>query len=176
MSSPHRILRPQMRKALVIALFVLMVPPARAEQEPQPRSGATHAVPLFGEVVRVYDAPDDPYAPGHRGIDVAAPASSPVRASAPGTVSFAGNVAGNVSVTIDHDASLQTTYSYLAEIAVKKGQKVSRGTVVGTVGAGHAGSGLPSHVHLSARRDEAYFDPLELYVGSRYDDLLRLVA
>ncbi len=83
-------------------------------------------------------------------------------------------MAGNLSVTVDHDASLQTTYSYLEKIAVKKGEKVARGAVLGTVGRGHPGSGMPAHVHLSARRDGTYFDPLELYVGSAYDDLLSL--
>jgi murein DD-endopeptidase MepM/ murein hydrolase activator NlpD len=126
--------------------------------------------------VRVYDAPLDPYAPGHRGVDVAAPLGSPVRASAPGTVTFAGSVAGNRSVTIDHGAGLLTTYSFLGSIAVSKGAVVRQGEIVGTVGAGHPDSGLPPHVHLSARRDGVYFDPLELYVGSSYADLVYLTA
>jgi murein DD-endopeptidase MepM/ murein hydrolase activator NlpD len=165
-----------MRKALVIALFLALAPIAHADQVPQKRTGATHAVPLDGTVVHAYDAPDNPYAPGHRGVDVSAPLGSFVRASAAGTVSFAGNVAGDLSVTIDHDPHLKTSYSYLGSIAVKKGQRVEQGTVVGTVGRGHPNSGIGPHVHLSARRDGVYFDPLELYVGSRLDDLLDLTA
>jgi len=165
-----------MRKALVIALFVALAVPAWAETAPEPRLGTTHSVPLFGTVVHPYDAPANPYAAGHRGVDVAAPMGTPVRASAAGTVSFSGNVAGDGSVTIDHDPHLKTSYSYLGSIAVKKGQTVKRGTVIGTVGRGHPGSGLPPHVHLSARRDGVYFDPLELYAGSRLDDLVDLTA
>jgi len=165
-----------MRRALVTALLLMLAPAARGDQAPIPREGATHAVPLYGTVVRPYDAPDNPYAPGHRGVDVSAPLGSSVRASAPGVVSFAGDVAGDLSISVDHDAHLKTTYSYLGSIAVKKGQHLDRGAVVGTVGRGHPNSGLPPHVHLSARRDGVYFDPLELYAGSRLDDLLDLTG
>jgi murein DD-endopeptidase MepM/ murein hydrolase activator NlpD len=133
-------------------------------------------VPLYGELVRVFDAPPNPFAAGHRGVDVAASEGSPVRASAPGVVSFAGSVAGNLSVTIDHGGGLLTSYSFLGGTSVRRGAAVARGDVVGTVGRGHPTEGLPPHVHLSARRDGFYFDPLELYVGSGWSDLLSLTS
>jgi murein DD-endopeptidase MepM/ murein hydrolase activator NlpD len=167
----------RIRLLCVLALLAgLSAAPARADQIPVPREGAEHAVPLYGDLVRVYDAPSDPYAPGHRGVDVAAPGGSAVRASAAGVVSFAGSVAGNRSVTVDHGSGLLTSYSFLGSISVSKGAAVDQGEVVGTVGVGHPGSGLPPHVHLSARRDGWYFDPLELYVGSSYADLVYLTA
>jgi murein DD-endopeptidase MepM/ murein hydrolase activator NlpD len=147
-----------------------------AEERPVPREGAEHTVPLYGELLRVYDAPPDPFAPGHRGVDVGAPEGSSVRASAPGVVSFAGSVAGNLSVTIDHGGGLVTSYSFLGTTQVSRGTAVEQGEVIGTVGRGHTGSGLPTHVHLSSRRDGFYFDPLELYVGSGYSDLLSLTG
>lgn len=162
---------------LIALVFVLVsIPAARADEAPEARPGAEHAVPLYGELVRVFDAPEDPFAPGHRGVDVAAPTGSPVRASASGVVSFAGSVAGNLTVTIDHGDGLLTTYSFLGNTAVSRGASVDRGTVVGTVGRGHVGTSLPTHVHLSARRDGLYFDPVELYLGDGYSDLLSLVA
>ncbi len=166
-----------MRKAaLLMAVLAVFPSPATAEDRPRPRPGASHAVPLYGEIVRGYDAPDDPYAPGHRGVDVAAPAGSPVRSSAVGRVSFAGVVSGNRSVTVDHGGGIRTTYSFLATIAVKANDEVEQGEVVGTLGAGHPNQGLPPHVHLSARRGELYFDPLELYVGDSVADLVSLTA
>jgi murein DD-endopeptidase MepM/ murein hydrolase activator NlpD len=169
-----------MRAALaVLVALSWTVPassPARAAGPPAPREGAGHAVPLFGELLRVYDAPENPFAPGHRGLDVGAPAGTPVRASATGVVSFAGTVAANRTVTVDHGDGVLTTYSFLGSLAVARGTPVERGEVVGTVGTGHPGSALPPHVHLSARRDGVYFDPLELYVGSSYADLLSIVA
>ncbi len=153
------------------------VPQARAELRPTPREGADHAVPLYGELIHAWDAPeDDPFAPGHRGIDVATPMGSAVRASADGVVSFAGSVAGNRTVTVDHGDGLLTSYSFLQDVGVAKGDAVSLGTVVGTVGRGHTNGDARSHVHLSARRDGVYFDPLELYVGTSYADLIALSA
>lgn len=150
--------------------------PSAAAAAPAPREGATHAVPLHGELLRPYDAPEDPYAPGHRGIDVVAPAGALVRASAAGAVSFAGSVAGNRTVTVDHGAGLVSSYSYLGSALVTKGAPVERGTPLGTVGAGHPGSQGPAHVHLSARRGGVYLDPAGLYVGRSYADLLALIG
>lgn len=167
-----------MKKMLGCALVLISVAaPARASSPvPAVRPGAVHAVPLYGTVVHVYDAPDNPYAPGHRGVDVAASAGTEVRASANGVVSFAGLVAGNRSVTIDHGNGLKTTASYLATSTVVKGQSVVRGQVVGTVGAGHPLTTWGPHVHLSARLNDVYFDPLSLYVGSSHSDLLALTG
>jgi murein DD-endopeptidase MepM/ murein hydrolase activator NlpD len=168
-----------MRKtALVLAVLAVFPTPATADERvPAPRPGAAHAVPLYGEFVRPYDAPDDdPFAPGHRGVDIAAPEGSLVHASSAGRVSFAGSVAGNRSVTIEHGDGIRTSYSFLAAIAVKTNDQVEQGDEVGTVGAGHPNQGLPPHVHLSARRGELYFDPLELYVGDSMADLISLTG
>ncbi|HYZ91868.1 MAG TPA: M23 family metallopeptidase [Actinomycetota bacterium] len=164
-----------MRALAAVLIALTLAGPAQAQTpQPAPRPGASHAVPLYGEVVRVYDAPDDPFAPGHRGIDVAAPPGSPVRASATGVVSFAGSVAGNRTVTVDHGGGLLTTYSFLGEVRTVRGTPVERGEIVGAVGSGHPGSTLAPHVHLSARQDGFYFDPLGMYVGDDYSDLLSL--
>jgi murein DD-endopeptidase MepM/ murein hydrolase activator NlpD len=161
---------------LAITAALALALPARAEAPPAPRPGTSFAVPLYGALVKTYDAPlDNPYAAGHRADNVAAPIGTAVRASADGTVSFAGTVVGNRSVTIDHAGGLKTTYSFLGTIAVKRGAPVKRGDVVGTVGASHDAS-LPSNVQLSARRNDVYFDPLELYVGTSYADLVRLAG
>ena len=112
------------RRSIVVFVVAcaLSGAPAGAEVRPIAREGAAHAVPLFGTIVHAWDAPDnDPFAPGHRGIDVAAPTGTTVRASADGIVSFAGVVAGNRSVSVDHPADLRTTYSFLGTSAVKKG-------------------------------------------------------
>ena len=160
---------------VTLALALAATTSASSELRPTAREGATHAVPLYGEVVRPYDAPDDPFAPGHRGIDGAAPLGTPVRASADGVVSFAGSVAGNRTVTVDHGDELLTSYSFLETIAVTKGEHVTLGTVVGGVGRGHSNGDPRSHVHLSARRGGTYFDPLLLYVGSSYSGLIVLI-
>jgi murein DD-endopeptidase MepM/ murein hydrolase activator NlpD len=91
-------------------------------------------------------------------------------------VSFAGSVAGNRSVTVEHGDGVRTSYSFLADIEVAEGDEVKQADVVGTVGAGHPNEDLPPHVHLSARHGELYFDPIELYVGDSMADLISLTA
>lgn len=160
----------------LLVLWVLVLPlGAGASEPPRAREGAAHSVPLYGNLLRPYDADENPYSPGHRGVDVEAGAGSEVRSSADGIVSFSGSVAGNLSVSVDHGQGLLTTYSYLSGSAVAVGQAVQRGTVLGWVGQGHPGSGLGPHVHLSARQDGVYFDPLSLYVGTGHADLVSLV-
>ena len=162
--------------ALAIGAVFACAIPARADDVPTAREGASYVVPLYGTVIAGWDAPDDnPFAAGHRGVDVAAPLGSPVRASAAGTVVFAGLVAGNLTVSIDHPDGVRSTYSYLASTAVKRNEHVEQGQLVGSVGHGHPGSNV-SHVHLSMRRSGVYFDPLPVYVGSSYADLIALVA
>jgi murein DD-endopeptidase MepM/ murein hydrolase activator NlpD len=168
-----------MRVAIaVLGALAIAVPAGGSPAPPVPalRAGAAFSVPLYGTLVKTYDAPlDNPYAPGHRADNIAASIGTPVRASADGVVSFAGNVAGNLSVTVDHTGSIKTTYSYLGAIVAKKNQHVLRGDVIGTVGPGHDAS-LRPNVQLSARRNNVYFDPLELYVGSSYADLVQIVG
>lgn len=169
-----------MRRLLAVALILSVVGSAgaaRGADGPAAREGATHAVPLHGTVLAPWDAPEDkPFAAGHRGIDVAAPAGTPVRASASGVVVFAGNVAGNRTVSIDHPDGVRTTYSFLGTIVARANTVVTRGDVIATVGPGHAGNGAGPHVHLSARRGDLYFDPVALYLGTSSADLIALIA
>src|SRR5438105_11496832 len=145
-----------MRVAIAVLATLAVAVPARGSAPlpvPTLRPGSAFSVPLYGTLVKTYDAPlDNPYAAGHRADNMAAPVGTPVRASADGVVSFAGNVAGNLSVTVDHAGNIKTTYSYLGTIVAKRNQRVLRGDVVGTVGAGHDAS-LPPNVQLSARRN-----------------------
>jgi murein DD-endopeptidase MepM/ murein hydrolase activator NlpD len=163
--------------ATIALAVVLAAAPGHAAGAPAAREGAAHSVPLYGALVRAWDAPEDrPFAAGHRGVDVAASVGTPVRASAPGTVSFAGDVAGNRTVTVEHAGGVRTSYSFLGTTDVHRGDVLAAGDIVGTVGAGHPEDALPPHVHLSARRSDVYFDPVELYVGTSYSDLVELVA
>lgn len=110
--------------------------------------------PVPGPVVAGFGAPTR-YGPGHRGVDLGAPIGTPVRAAAPGTVSFAGRVVDAAWVTVDHGA-LRTTVGPMADIVVRRGQRVARGEVVGTSGRAHGIAAL----HWSLRRGDTYLDPL----------------
>jgi len=119
--------------------------------------------PVVGPVTRGFDPPENPFGSGHRGIDIAAPVGTPVRAAAAGTVTFAGPVGGRLFVTVDHGGGLESTYSFLDSIAVRRGDVVSQGQSIGRSGTGHAGGAVP-HLHFGVKLADVYVDPLE-YLG-----------
>lgn len=148
-----------MRRVPAPLLALLLVSLAAA-----PVTGAEvdYRRPVDGPVVRPFRAPPGPFGPGHRGVDLGAVAGTPVGAAARGTVVFAGAVAGRVWVTVAHPDGVRTTYGPLADLRVRAGQPVAPGAVVG-VATGAAHPDGPPAVHLSARRDGDYLDPMTLF-------------
>jgi len=128
---------------------------------PPPPTDRPYAWPVPGPVLRGFEGPVSPFGPGHRGIDIGAPPGTPVRAAASGIVAFAGRVAGERYVSIDHPDGIRTTYSWLAGAVVEAGTTVTRGQVIGRSGEGHPGAASP-HLHFGARIGQMYLDPLLL--------------
>jgi septal ring factor EnvC (AmiA/AmiB activator) len=92
------------------------------------------------------------------GIDIAAPQDAPVHAVYDGTVVFADRFRGyGLMVVLDHGGKHHTLYAHLAETAVRVGEKVAGGQVVGTTGAGVEGTGLYFEVRFQGRPE----NPLE---------------
>jgi murein DD-endopeptidase MepM/ murein hydrolase activator NlpD len=129
------------------------------------------ARPVEGPVQRVF-APTGRYS-GHWGVDWGVPEGTKVRAAGAGRVVFAGRVVGNLTLTVDHGGGLRTSYSYLSEVMVRRGDHVGESTILGTSGGGHGSPAL----HFSARIGPTYVDPLEI-LGCRLAEpsrALRLV-
>ena len=149
-----------MRKAsLVLILVTVLIPYAAA-----PASAAgPWSWPVTGPVINGFDPPASPFGSGHRGIDIAAAAGTPVLAPAPGTVTFAGPVAGHLFVTIDHGGGVESTYSWVSAIVVKKGDVVVAGALIARSGTGHPGDLVPS-LHMGVKLHDVYVDPLA-YLG-----------
>jgi len=94
----------------------------------------------------------------HTGIDVAAPAGTPIRAAAPGVVVHAGRWGGYGNcVILDHGGGLATLYAHCSELAVAVGQEVSQGQIIGYVGS--TGLATGPHLHFEVRRDGRPVDP-----------------
>jgi murein DD-endopeptidase MepM/ murein hydrolase activator NlpD len=83
----------------------------------------------------------------HRGIDLAAPRGTAVRAADGGTVTFAGyrGAMGNL-IIINHGAGMETYYAHLNRIHVSRGQSVHRGQHIGDVGS--TGRSTGPHLHF----------------------------
>ncbi len=97
----------------------------------------------------------------HRGIDYAAPAGTPVHASADGRVMAAGWLGGyGRTVRIRHANGFETLYGHLSAIRVRAGQHVAQGDCVGAVGS----TGLSTGPHLDYRmwRDGRPANPLRI--------------
>lgn len=129
-----------------------------------PAIGRAWPVGSRPRVLRGWEPPATVYGPGHRGVDLAAPAGAPVRAVARGRVAFAGRVAGRGVVSVDltgtGDPPLRTTYEPVTA-AVEEGEEVEPGEVIGTVDA--SGSHCTATcVHWGLRRGEDYVNPLSL--------------
>jgi murein DD-endopeptidase MepM/ murein hydrolase activator NlpD len=155
------------RISILLGFLVLMMLPAPAH------AAGTWVWPVVGPVIVGYDPPDDPYGSGHRGIDIAAPVGTPVRAVDAGIVTFAGTVGGQLFVTVDHGGGLASTYSWLAEVRVRKNDVVARGQVIALSGTGHPGSSAP-HLHLGAKLDGSYADPMDYLGPASVAGLIRL--
>jgi peptidoglycan DL-endopeptidase CwlO len=95
----------------------------------------------------------------HSGIDIAAPAGTPIGASAAGTVVFSGSMSGyGLLVVIQHAGGIATAYAHNSSNAVTVGQTVAQGQVIGSVGCtGHC---YGDHVHFEVRVDGSPVDPI----------------
>ena len=141
--------------ALVLSLLCLA---SRADAAPSDGAAAVHYVPpVDAPVVDPFRPPPEPWAAGNRGLEYGSEPGEPVRAAAAGEVVFAGQVGGTLHVVVLHADGLRTSYSFLADIAVRRGDRVEAGQVIGTAGG---------PVHFGARAGDAYLDPATLFGGT----------
>ncbi len=108
----------------------------------------------------------------HNGIDIAGPWKDPILAPADGTVIRAGKdrLLGRY-VKLRHSGRIKTLYGHMAALAVKTGQKVERGDVLGYMG--NSGRSTGTHVHYSVSVDGKYVDPQD-YILDRPFRTLKL--
>lgn len=97
---------------------------------------------------------------GHSGMDIAAPAGTPVKAPAAGVVSFAAPdlyLTGG-TLLLDHGFGVSSNFLHLSRIDVKVGERVEQGQVIGAVGA--TGRATGPHLHWGMNWFDVRIDPL----------------
>jgi len=95
----------------------------------------------------------------HAGQDWGGSRGTPIRATADGTVTFAGQQSGYGNmIIIRHDFGFETRYAHLSSIAVREGQRVSRGDRVG--GMGNTGRSTGVHLHYEIRVGGTPINPM----------------
>lgn len=113
-------------------------------------------LPAHGKIVGEFNPPAQRWKAGHRGIDIATAAGSPIYAAAAGTVAFAGPIAGRPVISIDH-GGVRTTYEPV-EPNVSEGEAVRAGQVIGTLLDGHCNPEACLHWGAKTGKD-VYLDP-----------------
>ena len=95
----------------------------------------------------------------HKGVDIAAPAGTPVYAADGGTVTFASfhkNGFGNL-VKIDHGNGYETYYAHNSELCVSVGDKVYKGQLIAKVGS--TGRSTGNHCHFEVHYNGTALNP-----------------
>lgn len=121
----------------------------------------------FGPTPFLFEAAYAGFAHFHTGIDLAVPLGTPVFAAADGVVLLAGPMTdqngdlvgyGNYVILL-HGDGLRTLYAHLMTWAVKAGDTVKRGQLIGLVGS--SGNSTGPHTHFEVRVDNSPIDPAQ---------------
>lgn len=111
----------------------------------------------FGRKRFFNDQPRNP----HSGIDLAAVTGTPIASPAGGVVALTGEFYFNgKSVFVDHGGGMISMMCHMSEVLVAQGDKVSRGDVLGLVGA--TGRATGPHLHWTVKLNGNAVDPVRL--------------
>ena len=127
----------------------------------------------LGSVTSHYGYRENPTAAGtqiHRGLDIAAPAGTPIYSVQDGTV--IGAVHGHASygnyILIADDKGRETRYAHCSVLTATEGQKVKAGDKIAEVGS--TGNSTGNHLHIEIKENGAYLNPLYLLNYTQKED------
>lgn len=133
-----------------------------ADGKPMQKGTGSMAMPLRAKITSPFGWRTHPIFKRrkfHTGIDLAGPMRSPIRASDSGHVLYTGWYGGYGKVVIvSHGNSFSTLYAHLSSYAVKKGDNVAKGDILGYEGA--TGFATGPHLHFEVRVEGKPNNPL----------------
>jgi len=114
----------------------------------------------------------------HEGLDFAANTGTPVYATGNAmvtTVEYGSTGYGN-EIVLTHMVGYQTLYGHLSRIAVKQGQKVKRGDIIGYVGS--TGKSTAPHLHYEVWKNGTKLNPISFFFNdltpAQYEEMLKI--
>jgi len=165
---PPRTVNPPPEIAARIAREQAQVTEARARDDERADFAQAFVWPVQGRIsgrfgnARVYVATDGSTqsGSGHSGMDIAAPAGTPVKAPAAGVVTFAAPdlyLTGG-TLLLDHGHGVSSNFLHLSRIDAKVGDRIEQGQAIGAVGA--TGRATGPHLHWGMNWFDVRVDPL----------------
>jgi murein DD-endopeptidase MepM/ murein hydrolase activator NlpD len=117
--------------------------------------------PVHGWIASGYGYRRDPFTGSkehHAGLDIVAPAGTPISSAAAGRVKYAGWKSGwGRCVEIDHGQGMRTFYAHCRSLKVSTGDNVFRGDVIATVGS--SGRSTGTHLHYGVLAAGRWVNP-----------------
>ena len=119
--------------------------------------------PVIGAITSPFGEREDPILGAgegefHKGVDIAAPYGSPIRAAGNGVIESAAMGHGyGKEIVIDHGNGVKTIYAHMSGFHVEPGQRVVRGEVIGYVGM--TGRTTGAHCHYEVRVRDVAVNP-----------------
>jgi len=131
--------------------------------------------PVEGRLTGGFGARSDPFSgegAWHTGVDISAPAGTPVHVTADGIVSFAGwsNGYGQL-IVVDHGNGMETYYAHLSRYSVVEGEEVRRGQQIGLVGS--TGRATAPHLHYEVRQGGTPLNPYHYLANAGVVELVK---
>lgn len=127
-------------------------------QTPPKKATGTFKMPVNGVLTSGFGSR---WGTTHKGIDLGAPAGTPVYAADGGVVTFAGWNSGGFGylVKISHGNGLETYYAHNSRVAVSTGDRVYQGQIISYVGS--TGDSTGNHLHFEVREGGVAHNPLD---------------
>jgi murein DD-endopeptidase MepM/ murein hydrolase activator NlpD len=144
------------------------IKPAESSLPRIPTKQESHApnleAPVDGRISSRFGFRPDPWSGKtrfHKGVDIAAPAGTPIKAAAAGKVVSSGWAEGYGNlVTIDHGDGSVTRYGHNSANLVQAGDAVAAGQEIALVGS--TGRATGAHLHFEIERNGEAVDPVQI--------------
>jgi hypothetical protein len=157
--SPSHLHILSMSPLLLLPLLAPLAPPLLLPLVPPPPDAVWPLDPR-PRIVHAYTPPAKPWLPGHRGIDLAGSPGQPVLSATPGTITYAGPVAGR-SVVVVTQGPLRTTYEPVIP-SLPTGTTVHRAQPIGHLSSAASHCAPATCLHWGLLEGKAYLNPLTL--------------